>query len=103
MSGHTSLRFVAALAATLTLASPAVLADIDNHRTPAGEAGMDSLNRGLDSRTQQRDSLSNSLDRQRQRLDQSADSRRQRLDSNAHALDDRIEQRRRQMDTDPLD
>lgn len=61
--------FVASLAATALFSGASANADIDAERTPAGKAGMEQLNRGLDSRTQQTENLRRHQARQRRRLE----------------------------------
>lgn len=63
----------AGLAALLSFTSSAALADIGVERTPAGEAGMDQLDRGLDSRSQQSQLLNDQLERQRRQLETNRD------------------------------
>lgn len=71
--GYRTFITTAGLAALLSFTSSNALADIGVERTPAGQAGMDQLDRGLDSRAQQNQLLNDQLERQHRQLETSRD------------------------------
>lgn len=75
------------------MTTPALAAGVTDHRTPAGRAGSESLERGLDSRSRQRDNLSRQLDRSRERLNGTSDEGR--LNRNGDDLSERLRRQRR--------